>query len=78
MAVENFDQHCERAVEPIDHLLRRTRASSCGKAAEIDEHDGDPADIAGGAGALDHQTLDHLRRNVLAEQIGDPISRVAA
>ena len=27
MAVEDIDQHRERAVEPVDHLLRRARAA---------------------------------------------------
>ena len=75
MAVENFHQHRERAVEPVDHLLRRARPRACGETAEIDEHHGDVADVAGGIGALDQQPLDHLRRDVLAEQVGDAIAR---
>ena len=75
MAVEDVDQHGERAVEAVDHFLRRAGAGAGGKAAEIDEHHGDAADFAVGAGALRHQPLDHLRRDVLAEQIGDAVAR---
>ena len=75
MAVEDIDQHRKRAVEAIHHFLRRAGAGARGKTAEIDEHDGDAADVAVGAGALRHQPLDHLRRDVLAEQIGDAVAR---
>ena len=75
MTVENFDQHGESAIEPRDHLLRRPDPRAGRKTAEIDEHDGDMADIAGGIGALDHQPLDHRGRHMLAEQIGDAVTR---
>src|SRR5439155_2842728 len=35
MAVEDFHQHRERAVEAIDDVLRRTRARRGGKTAKI-------------------------------------------
>ena len=61
---------------------RRTSTTSCGersraggKTAEIDEHHGNAANVALGALAFQHQTLDHLRRDVLAEQIGDAVAR---
>ncbi len=75
VAVEDVDQHGKGAVEPVHHFLRRARARAGGEAAEIDEHDGDAADVAVGLGALGHQALDHLRRDVLAEQIGDAVAR---
>src|SRR6202022_4763399 len=74
MAVEYFHQHRERTIQTIDDVLRGPRTRSRGKAAEIDEHDGDAADIAGRASPFDHEPLDDLRRNVLAEQIGDAIA----
>ena len=46
MPVQDFDQDRERAVEPLDHLLRRPHPRSGGKAAEIDEHHGDMANVA--------------------------------
>ena len=54
---------------------RGAGAGAGGKTAEIDEHDGDPADLAVGAFAFRHQPLDHLRRDVLAEQVGDAVAR---
>ena len=50
-------------------------ARARGEAAEIDEHHGDLADVAFGAGALQQQPLHHLRRDVLAEQVGDAVAR---
>src|SRR5581483_7842000 len=46
MSVEDLDQHGERAIESIDDILRRARARACRKAAEVDEHHRDPANIA--------------------------------
>ena len=75
VAIEDVDQHGKRAVEPVHHFLRRAGARAGGEAAKIDEHDGDAANVAVGAGALGHQALDHLRRDVLAEQVGDAVAR---
>jgi hypothetical protein len=47
--------------EPVHDFLRRARARAGREAAEIDEHDGNAADVAVGLGALGHQALDHLR-----------------
>ena len=67
MAVEDVDQHRERAVQPIHHLARRAGAGARGETAEVDEHHRDPADFAAPGGPLRHQPFDHLRRDVLAE-----------
>ncbi len=75
VTIEYFDQHGECAIEPLDHLLRRPRPRARGEAAEIDEHDGDPADVARRLLALDQQPLDHLGGDMLAEQIGDAVTR---
>ena len=75
MAIEDVDQHRERPVEAIHHFPRCAGAGAGRKAAEIDEHHRDPANFALGALALRHQPLDHLRRDVLAKQIGDAVAR---
>ena len=75
VTIEDLDQHGEGAVEPVHHFLRRAGSGAGGEAAEIDEHHGDMADVAVGAGALGHQPFDHLRGDVLAEQVGDPVPR---
>ncbi len=75
VAVEDVDQHRKGAVEPVDHFLRRALAGAGGKAAEIDEHHGDATEVALAATAFQHQPLDHLRRDVLAEQVGDAVAR---
>ena len=61
VTVENIDQDREGAVEPVHHLLRRAGARAGGEAAEVDEHDGDAADVAVGFGALGHQPFHYLR-----------------
>src|SRR3954462_1241880 len=75
MAIENIDQHGEGTVEPVDDLLRGARLRAGGEAAEIDEHDGDAAEVAGRARPLRHQPLHHLRRDVLAEQVRYAVAR---
>src|SRR5262249_39633548 len=45
------------------------------KPAKITDHHGDLADVPGTGGALRHQPLHHLGRDVLAEQAGDAIAR---
>ena len=75
MAVEDLDQHRKRAVETVDHLLRGARTRAFRELSEVDEHHGDAPDIAGRPGAFDHQPFDHLRRDVLAEQVGDAVAR---
>ena len=61
VAIQDIDQHSERAVKAIHDLLRRAGARARGEAAEVDKHDGDTADFAAGRGALSHQALDDLR-----------------
>ena len=46
-----------------------------GEAADVDEHDADTAHLAELGGADGEQPVDHLRRDVLAEQIGDAVAR---
>ena len=76
MAIEDIDQHREGAVEPIDHLLRRARTRAA--AVKLRKSTNITATwriSLCGVGALGHQPLDHLRRDVLAEQVGDAVAR---
>src|SRR5215469_12464481 len=74
MAIDDRHENREDSVEAIDHVTGRTIARSGGEAADVDEHDANAPRLAD-LGATDRgQPLDHLRGNVLAEQIGHAIA----
>ena len=75
VAIDDLDQHLEGAIEPPHHLFRRALARGGGEAADIDEHHGHLVRVGGSVRVRAQQPLDHLRRDVLAEQVGDAVAR---
>src|SRR5262245_54537494 len=51
------------------------RAGLGGEVADVQEHHADLAHLAGELGRLPEQAVDHRGRDVLAEQVGDPLAR---
>ena len=68
--IDDLDQDLENGVEASDNLGRRARARGRGEAADVDEHHANPPHFAQVGGADRKQPLDHARRDVLTEEIG--------
>src|SRR5262249_5777410 len=75
VTIDNIDQDRESRIQPLNNLLRRAYAGGGRKAANVDEHHGYAPAIAPGGRAGCEQTLNHLRRDVLAKQVGHVIAR---
>ena len=75
MPVDDIDQDFEDGVEAGDDLGGRARPRGGGEVADVDKHHADPPHFAQFRGADRKQPLDHPRRDVLAEQIGQFVSR---
>ena len=75
VAIDDLDQDREGRIQSLNNLLRRAHAGGGRKAANVDKHDGNAAGIAFGRRTRLEQTLDDLRRDVLAKQVGHVITR---
>ncbi len=72
--VDDLHQKCERGIEARDNLGRRPLTGCGGEAADVDEHDANAAHLAELGSAKGEQPVDHLGRDMLAEEVGDPVS----
>ena len=68
--IDDVDQDLENGVEAGDDLGRRARARGGCERADVDEHDADPPHFAELGRADRDEPLDHLRRDVLTEEVG--------
>ena len=75
VAIDDVDHLGKEVVEQRHRLVGRPLAGHGGEAADIEEQHADFAHLARRIGQSGEQTVDHGGRNVLAEQVGDAVTR---
>ena len=75
VAIDDLDHVGKEVVQQGHRLVGRAHARHGGEAADVEEQHADPAHLARRIGQRAEQPVDHGRRDVLAEQVGDPVAR---